>query len=698
MAGHTPDYGLNYFGPGVPGSITDDGGKFTLEDRLLISRLLKALEGHNHKGGDRLADPTGSPAVTLDTLAGQLSGGLNVYYRVSYVDQYGLETAASPEVYIPTPTPLSAPAFPVLTAEALDPASTAPGLGAGTYTFALTAMSGTGETPLGVPASLTLDGSLPSVQLSLPVPQDTQDNWGVWRRGPGETYFSKIDSLPVASETYVDDGSAPADPQASDPSHMPPTINLTSATNQITVAVPDPGLVSADPSTVAKWRIYRTFTSGSYAASSLLAEIVQTANQDGTGGLATEFVDDGSLPLTTGQPLDISQTLTPSMKIQGGGTGAGALQVRGMDGVTIWAISTDLRGALVTDLSGLASLEGDLFLLAPTTSQAYRVQVDPVEGQLVTTAGTPGVHDMTFSPGDGPFVASPDPTLGYKLTIADDGALVTTRAGAHHPIDTGRVGFGAPGIMGDEVNGIAYYDRADAFQMYVFDGGAWHKQGVQPTVTDAPTNTTAFIVMGGTGTGHPENGTSGYVEWKPPASTGGYPLASFHVVLSPADTAQSTIDVQVTPQGGTATQRAYFDGLADTPYDVSLKAVTVMGESVEGMTGGDYIPGRTPLAPTDLAATAAGSTVTLTWTNPLKTLAGNYATYYAPSGAPDFDVTNPSANGWVAAGGSVPGGPGASATATMSGVPAGAHRIALVLEDSYVSPVIYRTVYTSVTV
>jgi hypothetical protein len=324
VAAQTPDFGLNYFGPGVPGSLTDDGSKFTLGDRLLISRILKALEAHHHEGGDKLAAPVGSPAVALDTLSGQLPGGANIYYRVSYVDQFGLETAASSEVVQATPVPLGSPVAPTLAAAELG-VLTGPGLATDDYSYGLTAISGDQETPLGEVATLSLDGTLPTVVVTFPEPQGGQDSWGVWRMASHDAGWTKVETVAITELDFTDDGTTPPNPCACDPTDAPPTENLTASTNMITVSVPDPALVGADPSAVKRWRLYRTYTSGSYASSSLVAEVVTTVNEDGTGGLVTSYDDDGTEALSLGQPLEVSQCLIPSTAITGGGGGISAL-------------------------------------------------------------------------------------------------------------------------------------------------------------------------------------------------------------------------------------------------------------------------------------------------------------------------------------------------------------------------------------
>lgn len=445
MSARTDNFGLNIFGPSVPGSITDDGSKFTLGDRILIDRILLAMEQHDHKGGVKLDGPAGSPALSLDTVAGQLPAGLNVYYRIAYVDQYGLETAASPEAVIATPTPLAAPSFPLLAAAALDPLSTAPGLGAGLYTYGLTVVAGGEETPLGLTASLTLDGVVPTVVGTFPDVQPGQDFWGVWRRGPGESAYTFVGQYPVTDATFLDDGSTPNDPQAGEPSHSPPTSNSTSATSAITVVVPDPALVAADPSLVKSWRLYRTFTSGVYGASSLLAEVVTTVNADGTGGLLTELTDDGSLPLQPGLPLDVSQTLMPSQPVVGGGGGEELLFTDAES--NLWRVLTDTSGVLITERvitvppagsgppgpqgavgsQGPQGAVGGTGAQGPQGSQGFQGALGP-QG-IAGAQGSQGFQGSTGSQGSQGFQGATGPagsTVASGVSVTTSGLVIIT--------------------------------------------------------------------------------------------------------------------------------------------------------------------------------------------------------------------------------------------------------------------------------
>ena len=417
MSSKTPYFGLDYFGPGVSGSITDDGGKYTLGDRLFIDRILRSLTLHDHAGDDvQLLDPSGTPGTSLDTTSGQIPGGLNVFYRVSYIDKYGLETAASPEVVVATPAPLAVPDFPSLAAAAISDSDTNPGLGVDTFLYALTATAGAQETPLGLAAEIDLDGSLTTVVVSYPAVQDSQDGWSIWRKGSHDPGFTRIGTGALDDVDFTDDGATAADPDAADPANSPPTTNLTNSVSAITVGVPDPDLLEDDATPVLRWRLYRSYSSGSYAASSLVAEINTAINPDGTGGIVTEYDDDGSVALQPGQPLDVSQTTVPATKLrfiivatadllpdptllpQGypALVGSGA-------SIALYVISTDqmwheVAGGGGGGGGGDGSLETYIYFSSVPGGHNYEVYVDD-SGELVTQLLLPGAPGIPTSGG-----------------------------------------------------------------------------------------------------------------------------------------------------------------------------------------------------------------------------------------------------------------------------------------------------------
>jgi hypothetical protein len=297
----TQRFGLTHFGGPIDGSILDDGQKFTGADRRALDRILAALEQHDHQGGERLEDPTAPPAVSLQAEGGSLPAGTTFYYRVGYVDRFGLETAASEEVAVATPSAVGLPNPPML--NAVQGGQLASGL----WWYALTAVQGVNETPLGSPALITVR-DWRTVRVSVSAFPVGATELKVWRQGPFDSGFTHIGHLANAGSVFEDDGSIESDPCPCDPLNQPPEINSTSATSQATVTLP---AADAGSDLLARWRVYRSTQSGMFPDASLIAEV---------DAAITEFVDHGDGALW-GRPRHVSQTLQPSHAIQGGGGG-----------------------------------------------------------------------------------------------------------------------------------------------------------------------------------------------------------------------------------------------------------------------------------------------------------------------------------------------------------------------------------------
>ena len=187
----TARFGLQSFGGRVPGSFRDAGYAYTLSDRQVIDSLLAALESHTHGGGNRLLDP-GPPTVTTTVdLAGNLVGGRTYYYKVGYLDQWGLETAASDEVSITLPAGPVTPSPPVPTM------GTGGSLGNGNYYYAIAAYVGdsTRQTLASQTVYVSLTGSINQVTLTFPAADPSADGWVIYRRGPQETQLYCLASV-----------------------------------------------------------------------------------------------------------------------------------------------------------------------------------------------------------------------------------------------------------------------------------------------------------------------------------------------------------------------------------------------------------------------------------------------------------------------------------------------------------------------
>lgn len=410
--------------------------ELTDHDKRVIDAVLAALEIHDHSGGTRLTDPTAAPDLTLDTTAGSLLGGTTYYYRLAYRDRAGLETAASAESSITTPTQVDVPSAPAV--ESIAGGTLSPGP---TY-YALSAVTANGETQLSSPALITIsDWNTVNVDGTDPFYDPAITAYNVWRQGPMSAGFTKIGQITDPSVTFVDDGSVPDDLCACDPANLPPSVNLTSSTNQITVSVPvaDQGLL-AEAGLATSWVVYRSTSSGVYDTDSMVAQVTATVNVDGTGGIVVTFIDDGTTAPLDGAPLDNSQTLLPSRDVAGAstGSGAGALQLRSTAVTSMWALSADLDGALVTDTSLIPLAAGDVFLVDSANVQ-WKLTVDS-DGSLRTTAGTATADDDVRP--DGALLATIDPTFAWLLTVETDGSLTTTEAGVSHlPEEPTRIAY-----------------------------------------------------------------------------------------------------------------------------------------------------------------------------------------------------------------------------------------------------------------
>src|SRR6478735_4067558 len=223
MAGTTPRFGFNFFGAGTPGTISDNGQKYTSLDRLLLDRLLTAVEAHHHRYVPPTSGLSSAPTTTLLTTGGQLSAGYTYYYKVAVVDLEGNESIASPEAAQGTPTPLQPPAMPGLTGDPSVVGSTGTLL-PGYYYYALTGLRGTEESTIGPAAMVNLVVGETAVQLDLPA-YGAATSFRVWRMGSQDAGFTRIGIVNVGTDIFVDDGSTPADPCACDPGVAPPPFN-----------------------------------------------------------------------------------------------------------------------------------------------------------------------------------------------------------------------------------------------------------------------------------------------------------------------------------------------------------------------------------------------------------------------------------------------------------------------------------------
>ena len=393
------------------------GDNLSDHDKTVIDVVLAALETHDHKGGNRVVDPTTAPTAVLSSTGGTLAAGQGYHYVASFLDRFGLETAQSSELVVTTPQALEAPPIPILTTVI---GGTLP-LGLTSYLLSGVDAAGN-ETRLSAVGLVTIT-DFKTVHLNAVSLDPAIVSVNVYRKWPNHVLYTKIAAVfPVANLPFIDNGSV-VDREDVDPNLVNPTSNLTNATSAVLLSFPDPLLVGADPSSIHAVRVYRSLQSGVYGVNSLLVESRTTVNQDGTGGLLTTFLDDGSLVLGEGSPLLTSQTLNPSVRILSGGGGAVLLST----GVGVQRILAAADGALITRSSPGGYVDptaGSTYLLSNPGRVSWKLGI-AVDGSLTTTAGTAGPTDTAYLPGQGPLLPTSDATISYVLGVTDDGALTT---------------------------------------------------------------------------------------------------------------------------------------------------------------------------------------------------------------------------------------------------------------------------------
>lgn len=379
MSESTPEtthFGLTRVGSGE--SFAKNGYAVTDADVVVVDDVLYALSIHSHDGTARLGDPSTVPGLSASTVGGSLPAGTTYYYRVSFLDKYSLETAASDESYVTTPDPLPSPTPPASVVE-----TTLGTLSAGVYTYLVTFTTATGgeTTPSGSNAVKVPDGTTNRIRLLLPTLPAGALGWKIYRSRPGQSQFYYVDS--TLNPTWYDGG------LVEDQSVRVPTTNTTNGTNSITVTIPG-GVI---PARCFGWRIYRALLSGNYDGTSLVHQVVEGATDTSTDVITT-FVDSGGA-LLAGFPRNTSQTLPGGTLAVGSATGT----VRGSRSFSGY-IDVITNGSLVTATTVSAAIQ-------PSKLTAF-FQVPPNGGatppvmriQAYDEAATPNYVELTVV-GDG---------------------------------------------------------------------------------------------------------------------------------------------------------------------------------------------------------------------------------------------------------------------------------------------------------
>lgn len=286
------------------------GDKFSAEDYSFstsnIDTIDRALAQVNSRPGSlvtEITDPVTGPSLTLDDTVGNIPAGTTAYYRFAYVDELGAETAASPVTNLTTASPVDAPGAPVLVL-----ATTGGTLKPGNYFYVLTSYvtTDTSETRAGTRATITVPTTTTTNEITLTLPSTPAgvDGFNVYRRGPGESDYSYIDSIDLDVATppteYVDDGSTTANC-----TRRPPLTNNTNTTNSIEVSIP--GATPTVDTDAAYWRIYRTYDNTDWTSSKLTDVVEETF--EGSGVITPTFTDLG-YATTYGSPSEDSTQVT----------------------------------------------------------------------------------------------------------------------------------------------------------------------------------------------------------------------------------------------------------------------------------------------------------------------------------------------------------------------------------------------------
>lgn len=250
----TPNFGLTRIQTGE--QITARGNAYTDRDRLTIDALLHALQHHTHTGTERLRNPSQPPALTLNAGSGSLASDTTFYYRVALVDKWGLESAASGEASVTTPTGLEADTAPTL---ALTSGGSLP---ANTFSYVYTwVASAGGESTASPVAQVVTDGIDGTVTLTLPALPSGASQANVYRARLGLSNYYYVGA--TSTGTFVDAG-LPDDCCGS----TPPAVSTATSSASVTIEPNSADLITD----AAYWRAYRTTIPGTYLTTSLVAE------------------------------------------------------------------------------------------------------------------------------------------------------------------------------------------------------------------------------------------------------------------------------------------------------------------------------------------------------------------------------------------------------------------------------------------
>lgn len=293
----TTRYGLKKIGPND--KLSDNDYQFGTTDRDSIDSVLYlGAKSHLHTGAAAtLGDPSLPPAAVDGVLSSTLVSGNAVYYKYTWRDAGGLESAPGPSVSHVIGSGISSPLAPSLVA-----ALTTGTLASGSYYYTLTCYVTT-NTNEGMARNQAYTLLAPTatgkITLTMPSPPVGVTGFNIYRKAPGEVQFNYLASIPVATLTYVDNGGVSADTGR----HPPAT---TGSAKSIVVSA-----LVVDPSAVA-WVLYRSYDNANWT---------NTRIASGTGatyedvGVSVQPFSPPALNLAWGTPSKIQ--LTDSAEVQG---------------------------------------------------------------------------------------------------------------------------------------------------------------------------------------------------------------------------------------------------------------------------------------------------------------------------------------------------------------------------------------------
>jgi hypothetical protein len=286
----TTHFGFTRIGAGDPRS--KNGWSADDLDKIKLDNLIFAALTHTHNGAPALGDPTDPPTFAVVPTGGHLPAATTFYYRCSFVDEHGLETAAGPEGSVTTPNPVAPPTAPAATPLATSGTIT-PGIYA--YLISYTDAYGGETTPSPINNVQVTSGTTNQIRLDLPTMPTGITGYNIYRSRPGQSAFYYVAS--TTSAQWYDTGIV------EDQTITAPTVNSTNAANSIQVTIP----LGFIPLGCTSWKIYRATTSGGYDGNSLVHDVTEGATDTSVIPVAT-WTDTGDV-LLAGFPQNMSSTV-----------------------------------------------------------------------------------------------------------------------------------------------------------------------------------------------------------------------------------------------------------------------------------------------------------------------------------------------------------------------------------------------------